>query len=330
MSESPTAIFYVIVGLALLLGGGEVLVRSASRLATILGMSPLIIGLTVVAFCTSAPEVAVSVVAAWKGQGELAVGNIVGSCICNILLILGTAAAVSSIAVSTQMIRREIPQMVMVGFLIFGLAVGFGAIPSWCGPILLAGLCGFVTWSVIEARRNQEANVSYTEAIEQGVAATSTGSSFRAATCAFLTFLVGLGMLLWGSDTLVYGATVIAKQFGVSERVIGLTILAIGTSLPELVVSVLAATRNQADLAIGNVVGSNLFNLLGVLGPAAIVAKGGLTIPDSTRYFDLPIMCTVFVLTLYLCFTDRKVSRKEGLFLLGCYIVYLGFLARPV
>ncbi|MGL6196809.1 MAG: calcium/sodium antiporter [Thermoguttaceae bacterium] len=344
------AFLHIFVGLILLLLGGNVLVQGSSKLALLLRIPPLIVGLTVVGFCTSAPEIAVSVAAALGGQGDLAVGNVIGSNTSNICLILGIAAILAPISVSADLIRKEIPIMVGVLCVFYALAYWCGLQPSEeissqitgkisssVGWLLILGLVLYVLWTVIEALRNPVNNAEYNKDLSTSTEATTASNPmWQFISNTFLGSLIfsifciaaGLLMLIFGSNFLVQGAVSIAKAFGVSELMIGLTILAIGTSLPELVFCVIAAFSGKSDLAIGNVVGSNIFNVLGVLGPAAIFAKGGyLQVPHNAMIFDIPLCIGVSCLCFYICFTGMKVSRKEGMFLLTLYCGYIVYLA---
>lgn len=323
----------LIGGLAILILGGEVLVRGASRLALAMRISPLVVGLTIVAFCTSAPEMAVSVIASLKGQGEIAVGNIFGSCICNILLILGLCALAKPIAVSAKLIRQEIPLLLTITTLICLFAIFVGYFPQWFGCVLLFSLFIYLAWTIYQIRRDGAENALLVQELEEEVVGKerpetviASSSSAKVIIFSLLAVLAGLGLLVLGSDSMVFGASNIADSLGISQRIIGLTIVAVGTSLPELVVSVVAARRGEADIAVGNVVGSNIFNLLGVLGPTALLSKGGLQMPGSTIFIDIPITVLVTIFCLVICVTDRLVTRKEGIFLLGCYIAYTGYL----
>lgn len=335
------AIVLVGIGLAILIGGGEILVRGASRLAMAFGVSPLVIGLTIVAICTSAPELAVSVTSSLHGKSGMALGNVVGSCICNICLILGLAAVFRPLRVSASLIRREIPLMIFLSFLvlIFGFLGGFGTmldvaegdfegnITRLAGGILTVGLAAYLCWTVYEVRRHPKQDAELIaemegEVREKNAGVSSIGRGGRIVTgCCGL--IIGLGFLLLGSDMLIKGGTQVATIFGVSDLVIGLSVLAVGTSLPELVVSVVAAIRGKSEIAIGNVVGSNIFNILGVLGISAFVSHDGLEVAPRAMQFDIPVMIVVSIFCIILCFTGQRISRFEGIFLLLVYGVYM-------
>jgi cation:H+ antiporter len=303
------------VGLAILMFGAELLVRGAAALAASLGISALVVGLTVVAFGTSAPELAVSVLAAWKGQGGIALGNVVGSNICNILLILGLSAAVAPLVVARQVVRLEVPIMIGTSLLLILFALD-GAIVRWEGGVLFAGVIGYTFWTIRRSRRELR------DQAEPDAAAPSTSGLTRQ----LAEIIGGLALLGSGSKLLVDSAVTIARYLGVSDLVIGLTIIALGTSLPELATSVLASWRGQRDIAVGNVVGSNIFNILSVLGLTALVAPAGLPVPPVALTFDLPVMLAVAVGCLPIFMAGYRINRWEGLLFLGYYGVYLLFL----
>ncbi len=304
-------------GLILLVGGAELLVRGASRLAVAAGVSPLVIGLTVVAYGTSAPEMAVSANAALSGQADLSVGNVVGSNIFNTLFILGISAAIAPLAVSQQLIRRDVPLMIGVSGLFAALALDLrlGRVE---GAILLAGAISYTWWSIRQSRREGEpVRQEYAEAFGKPGPVRRHPWLLHAG-----CILAGLGALVLGSHWLVEGAVILARYLGVSELVIGLTIVAAGTSLPEVATSVVASLRGERDIAVGNVVGSNLFNILAVLGLAGVLAPGGLAISPAALRLDIPVMLATAVLCLPIFLTGYVISRREGLLLLASYLVY--------
>jgi cation:H+ antiporter len=300
----------LIVGLVLLVGGAELLVKGASRIAAGFGISPLVIGLTVVAFGTSAPEAAISVSSALKGEPDLAVGNVLGSNIFNVLFILGVSALVSPLLVSKQLVRIDVPVMVAVSFLAFGFSID-GNISFGEGAVLFSGVLAYVATLIRIGSRSGEAG----EAIEQ---------SKHWAVDAGLV-VVGLALLILGSRWLVSSAVNIAEAMGVSELVIGLTIVAAGTSLPEVATSIIASIRGQRDIAVGNVVGSNIFNILAVLGLTALVAPGGLPVSEAAIHFDYPVMLAVAVACLPIFFVGYSIARWEGALFLGYYLAYTAY-----
>jgi cation:H+ antiporter len=313
-------ILLFVAGLLLLIVGAEALVRGASRLAAALGISPLVIGLTVVAFGTSSPELAVSINSVSSGQGGLALGNIIGSNIFNVLFILGCSALVAPLTVAQQLIRLDVPLMIGLSVLVllFGLD---GSIGRADGLLLVAGLVVYLWFMVSQSRKETpEVKAEYGKRFGPG-AFTSGDYLLNAA-----LVVAGLGLLLVGSGWLVEGATSIARTLGVSELVIGLTIVAAGTSLPEAVTSVIASIRGERDIAVGNVVGSNIFNIMGVLGISGIVAPGGVGISPAILAFDLPIMIVASFSCLPIFFTGGVISRLEGALLLGSYAAYTLYL----
>lgn len=307
--------FLFVLGLVLLVAGAELLVRGASRLAAALGISPLVIGLTIVAFGTSAPEMAVSVQSAFTGQGDIAFGNVVGSNIFNVLLILGLSAIIAPLVVHVQLIRIDVPVMIGVSLLGLGLSLDL-RITRLEGAVLFAGIVAYTVWLHRASRREPEADR------EASSVHPTTGS--RVADVGRI--VVGLGLLVLGSRWLVGGAIAIAQYFELSELVIGLTIVAAGTSLPEVATSVLASIRGERDIAVGNVVGSNIFNILAVLGAAALVAPDGVPVAPAARDFDALVMIVVAVACLPIFFTGYIISRWEGLVFLGYYGAYTTYL----
>ncbi len=312
-----------LVGLVLLAAGGELLVRSSTRLALGLGVSKLFIGLTVVAMGTSAPEAVVSVIAAQSGAPDLAVGNVVGSNIANLLLILGLAALIVPLAVSRQLLRFDLPFLVVVSLLCFALALD-GSIGRLEALLLFSLLVGHLAFSYRQAKREALAAVMPAAGGEDAGLPRPSGGR-RLLFDGALT-LLSLGLLVLGSRWLVDSAATMARWLGLSELVIGLTVVAIGTSLPEIATSVMAAVRGERDLAVGNVIGSNLFNTLGVLGLSAGLVPGGLPVASPVLAFDMPVMLAATLLCLPIFLTDLTVSRREGALLLGYLVLYLSFL----
>lgn len=311
----------LIGGLALLFVGGELLVRGASRLAAAAGISPLIVGLTVVAFGTSAPEMAVSVQAGLAGQADIAVGNVVGSNIGNVLFILGISALIAPLIVAQNIVRRDVPLMIGVSIGLWLMALD-GVLNRLEGVVLFAGIVAYTVYAIREGRRESAAVRSEYEA--------AFGKERKAATresAVNLALVVGgIGLLVIGAGWLVDGAVSIARWLGLSELIIGLTIVAMGTSLPELATSVIAAIRGQRDIAVGNVVGSNLFNILSVLGLTAIAAPAGVQVPQVALNFDIPVMTAVAVACLPVFFSGYRIARWEGGLFLAYYVAYTAYL----
>ncbi len=319
---SATSLVFFLLGLVLLVVGAEALVRGASRLAAAVGVSPLVVGLTVVAFGTSAPELAVSISAAVSSPAgaNIALGNVVGSNIFNVLFILGVSALVTPLVVSQQLVRRDVPLMIGASVVVWFLAAD-GRVGRLDGLLLVAGIIGYTTYAFVQGRNEGRAVVKE-DAADFGRSVRASGGVGRN----LLWVAAGLGMLVLGSRWLVQGAVALAQSLGVSDLVIGLTVVAAGTSLPEVATSVMAGLRGERDIAVGNVVGSNLFNLLCVLGGSAAVAPGGVMVSPVAIAFDLPVMTATAVACLPIFFTGHRISRWEGGVFLGYYIAYVSYL----
>jgi cation:H+ antiporter len=298
----------LIGGTVLLLIGAELLVRGSTRLAVALGMTPLLAGLIVASIGTSSPELTVSVGAALNGLGDLAVANVIGSNVANIALILGLCAVIRPISVHVQLVRVDIPVMMAVTGL--GIALLWnGLIGRLEGALLIAGLIAYLVWSVRAARRSGEGG----------------GDSQPAAdprrTVLFLVMSAGgIGLLIGGGMLLIDGSTSLARQFGLSERVIGVTIVAVGTSLPELATSIVATIRRELDVAVGNVVGSNIFNILGILGIAAVVSP---LAAHAISVIDVVALALTALILFPLVRSGFRISRLEGVALLVGYVVFV-------
>ncbi len=300
------------LGFVLLTAGAEALVRGASAIATRLGIPPLVVGLTVVAFGTSAPEFAVSLGAAWSGQADLALGNVVGSNIFNILFILGLSALIAPLTIHIQLIRIDIPLMIGASVLTLVFALD-GRIGRLDGAVLFGLLLFYIAFQVRQARRGAQ---------DQAAEAPVTSGPWWLDP---LLVVGGLAVLVLGSQLLVSAAVAIAQALGVSELVIGLTIVAIGTSLPEVATSVIATLRGQRDIAVGNAVGSSVFNLLGVLGLTSLVAPHGVAVADQALQFDLPVMLATAVACLPIFIIGQEISRWEGALFLAYYVAYTAY-----
>ena len=309
-------------GLVCLVVGAELLVRGAASIATRLGIAPIIIGLTVVAFGTSAPELAVSVSAGFSGSGDVALGNVVGSNIVNTLLILGGSAVIASLVVTQRIIRLDIPLLIGASVLALLLSLD-NEIGRLDGLVLFAGIVAYTGW-LIRAARRERADVltEYDESIEE----LEVEVIDKPLPVQLGLVLVGLVTLVAGSQLLVASATDIAESLGVSDLVIGLTVVAIGTSLPELATSLLAAYRGQRDIAVGNVVGSNLFNLMCVLGLTGLVSPDPIPVADSSLQVDFPVMLAATVVLVPIIWKGFTIRRWEGLVLVGFYALYVTFL----
>ncbi len=314
------SLLMVVAGLTLLVAGAELLVHGASALARAAGMPSLIIGLTVVAFGTSAPELAVSLGASLAGQPDIAMGNVVGSNMFNVLFILGISAAIAPLAVSSQLVRLDVPIMIGTSGLAW-LMASDGAVGRLEGVVLLAGIVGY-TALLIRLGKSQ-GNALALAGPEPPVRRAASG---RRLVVPVVLVLVGLVLLVLGARWLVQGAVELARVLGVSELLIGLTIIAAGTSLPELATSVIASIRGERDIAVGNIVGSNIFNILAVLGAASAAAPDGVAVSPAVLRFDLPVMLAGAVVCLPVFFTGGRISRWEGVLLLGYYAAYIAYL----
>jgi cation:H+ antiporter len=315
-------LFTFILGFVLLVGGAEVFVRGATRLAIMLGVGPLVVGLTVVALGTTAPEIAVSVLSALEGKPDLALGNVVGSNILNVLFILGVAATIAPLTVSRQLIRMDVPIMICVSLLALVLAMD-GALSRWNGALLLGLAVAYSVFTVLLARREKEAPEDC-EFADKYAPPPEKSRALWLSSAAFI--VVGATALVFGSRWLVAGAIVAARAMGISEMVIGLTVVAVGTSLPEVATSVMASIRGQRDIAVGNVVGSNIYNVLAVLGAGAVVGPVGITISPAALRFDLPVLTAVSLACLPIFFTGSRISRPEGILFLAYYVMYTVYL----
>lgn len=310
-----------ILGFVLLIIGAELLVRGASRIATLIGVSPLVIGLTVVAYGTSAPELAVGVNSAFIYQPDIALGSVVGSNIFNILLILGISASITPLVVKQQLIKIDVPLMIGVSVLSWILSLD-GQISRTDGFILFLIVIVYTVFSIRQSRKESQAiKDEYEEEFGPVKIKKQRSLAFQ-----ITLIIVGGALLVLGSNWLVKGAIELATFLGISELVIGLTIIAAGTSLPEVATSVVAAIKGEKDIAVGNVVGSNIFNILSVLGLTSIVAPNGISVSPAVLNFDIPIMIAVAIACLPIFFTGNSISRWEGVLFFGYYIAYILYL----
>jgi cation:H+ antiporter len=306
----------LIAGFLCLVAGAEWLVRGASKLALVIGISPLVVGLTVVAFGTSSPELAVNVQAAYLGSSDMAIGNVVGSNIFNVLLILGLSALVSPLVVSSRLVRFDVPLMIGVSVLMYVLSLN-GAISRLEGGLLFALVVIYTIFLIWQSRRENHAAREL-----KGRAPIRPASWFWDV----IWIAAGLVLLVAGSRWLVEAAVALAHILGISELVIGLTIVSIGTSLPELATSVMATLKGERDIAVGNVVGSNIFNILCVLGLSSAVAPAGIDVSPAALHFDIPVMVAVAVACLPVFFTGLEIRRWEGFLFLVYYAAYTAYL----
>lgn len=313
----------IAIGLVALVAGAEGVVRGGSRVAAGLGISPIVVGVTVVSIGASAPELAVGIDAAVAGNGSLAVGNIAGTNVVNLLLILGLSAAIRPLTLHAQTLRLDLP--VMVGAAVLVTALAWNGHLSRLEGVVMVALAVVYTLVIVRVARRERAVVVAEYAREF-----ATGPAPRHSTRFFLgnsaLLLAGIAVVVLGADWLVEGSVGLARTHGLSEAVIGLTIVAVGTSAPELVTTVVSTLRGDRDIAVGNLLGSSVFNLLLILGVTTIVPAGGIVVEHELTRIDLPIMVAVALLCVPVFRTDRRVSRLEGSVFVVLYLVYLAYL----
>ncbi len=312
----------LIAGAALLALGAELLVKHASRLAIIAGISPLVVGLTIVAFGTSAPELIVSVQSAYSGKPDVALGNVVGSNIFNVLFILGISALIIPLRVSQRLVILEVPLMIALSIAVLLISLD-GYIGRVDGLCLTAGIVAYTVWAVRGSRRESHLVAADYEK-EFGVAESNRDKKKWFGSVVLV--LAGLGLLGLGSRWFVDGAVAIAASLGMPELVIGLTIVAAGTSLPEVATSVIAAIRGERDIAVANVVGSNIFNIMAVLGVSSAVSPDGIRVSQVAIGLDIPVMIAVALLCLPVFLTYHTITRRDGALFLGYYLVYTAYM----
>jgi len=314
--------FWLAIGLVVLTAGAEVLVRGAVALASAMRISPLVIGLTVVAFGTSAPELVVSLQSAFAGQGDIALGNVVGSNIFNVLVTLGLSALIVPLHVNVQLIRFDVPLLIALSIVVYGMCQD-GRVDHLEGALLMAGLVAYTAWSMHKSRQENSPAVLGEFAAEYSEQEASTPARLARDV---VMVVAGLGMLVFGGHLFIDAAVTLARAWGLSELVIGLTLVAAGTSLPEVATSVVAALKGERDIAVGNVIGSNIFNLMCVLGVTALLAPGGVPVSESVISFDLPVMVLVAVACLPVFLIGHAIERWEACCLLAFYGLYTGYL----
>jgi cation:H+ antiporter len=313
----------LVIGLVCLTLGAEWLVKGASSVAARFGIAPIVIGLTVVAFGTSAPEFAVSVQGALSGNSDVAIGNVVGSNTFNILFVLGLSAVIGSLTIEQRIIKRDIPILMALSIVIYGL-IWNDVVGRLEGLVLFIGIIVYTLWLLRGARKaeSEKVNAEYEEAMQQVEGETVAKPLYFQ----IGLVVVGLALLILGSRFLVSSATTIAEAFGVSDLVIGLTVVAAGTSLPELATSVMAAYRGQRDIAVGNVVGSNIFNLLAVLGASAAISSEGIAVNRELIRLDYPVMLAATLVLIPICWNGFAIRRWEGALLTAFYVAYVAYL----
>ncbi len=314
-----SAVFLVIFGLAGLVVGGELLVRGAVSSAKAFGISPMVIELTLVGFGTSTPELVTSLQAALSGSSDIAIGNVVGSNIGNVLLILGIAALIAPVAVDPKAFKRDGSVMVLATLLCLCVVL-WGDVSRWAGTGFLASLASYLGFTLWSEKRSGGTPAA---AVYEGEADAVPGPDYALGVSICIA-VAGLVITIFGARFLVSGSVTIAQAAGLSEAVIGLTIVAIGTSMPELVTSIIAVRKGQGDVALGNILGSNIFNILGILGITAIIQP--LAVPVQIIELDVWVMCAAALILLLCARTNWTVSRREGGVFLLAYLAYIGFL----
>jgi len=300
-------------GLVVLVSGGHALVSGSAALARRFGLSPLVVGLTVVAWGTSAPELAVSLGAVLRGQGDMALGNVVGSNIINILGVLGVSALFTPLVVSRRLVWRDVPILVVLSFAVFLLGAN-GRLGRLEGALLFAAGVAYTGYTIRATRRETDD--------EEDNGPRTTGGAVRSV----ILVVVGMLLLVLGARWMVTAASEFARALGVSDLVVGLTVVAVGTSLPEAAASVVAAIRGQRDMAVGNIIGSNIFNIVNVLGLTALLAPGGVPVPEPALRFDIPVMIAVTLACLPIFFAGHRIARWEGGLFVSYYAIYVLFL----
>lgn len=320
------SILFILLGLGILVAGGELLVRGATGLAEALGVSPLLIGLVLVGFGTSTPELATSLIAAFKGSPGIAVGNVVGSNISNILLILGMTAAILPVFCDRRGFRRDGSALAVASFAFLAAAL-YEEIGRTTGAIFLCALAGYIVTAYRQERRKPDQPDRRATPGRPGeyLAAAARKAMTKEIALNIALFVGGLGLTFGGAHFLVTGSIEIATAAGISDTIIGLTVVAVGTSLPELVASVAAALRGRTDMAFGNIVGSNIYNTLGILGTTALIHP--VAIPAEIAAFDIWAMLGATALLFVFTVTGWVIRRWEGIVMLCLYAAYTGFLA---
>ncbi len=320
----PASLLFIL-GLVIVVIGAELLLRGASALAAMMRISPMIIGLTVVSVGTSAPELAVGITAAAEGKGALAVGNIAGTNMVNILLILGLSAFIRPLKLRNMSIRFDVPVMIVAAVVLFLMALD-KELSRLEGGILLAGAVAYTIALIRYSRRKAHIGLRVEYVEEYGQHALVPTRSWKTGVWNLIRLIVGISLTVWGADLLVSGAVDIAASLGVSDAIIGLTIVAIGTSAPELVTTMVATVKDDRDVAVGNLIGSSISNIVLILGATCLSVPGGITVTEDILWFDLPLAAAVAIACYPVFRSDKTVSRVEGGVFVLLYLIYLGTL----
>ncbi len=322
---------WLILGFVGVTVGADIFVGGAAGIARRFGISPLLVGLTIVALGTSAPEIAVNVTAAVRGRTEMAIGNVLGSNILNVLGVLGLCAVLRSIVVNSQLVRLDVPVMIGAAIMLGIVSMDFHVGPIEAGVLVLM-LVGYTAIQIRLAVQDRRANVASGPAeqspeaseAEQSPDGSEAGPE-RPIWVRLVQLAGGSTLLVIGSDRLVLGATMVARWWGLNELVIGLTVVAVGTSLPEIATSVAATMRGQGELAVGNVVGSNIYNMLAVVGLSGLLAQEGLPVSEAALFFDMPVMVVTCIACLPIFLSEHRIDRWEGALFIGFYLAYISY-----
>jgi cation:H+ antiporter len=313
-------VFFIVLGLGILIAGAQFLVKGASRFALALGIPPLIVGLTIVAFGTSAPELAVSIQSCISNQTEIVLGNVIGSNIYNVLFILGICATITPLSVAPQLIRLDVPIMIAASLLLLILSYD-RTISTLDGVILIGALAIYTLFVIVQSRKEKkEVKEEYAEQIQDAA------KTDRRYWLQILYMISGLALLGFGSDLLIDGAVAIATQLGIAPVIIGMTIVTIGTTAPELTTCLVAAWNGERDIAVGNIVGSNIFNVLAVLGVGSLVAPDGINVGPRMIGFGIPVMIAVLFSCMPIFFAGQAIRRWEGVLFLLFFVLYITYL----
>lgn len=311
-------------GLVVITVGAEILLKGASKIASLLNIRPIVIGLTVVSIGTSLPELAVGLTAIGEGAGDIAVGNIAGTNIVNILFILGLSAAIRPLPLQMKSIRTELYTMIVAGILLFVLSLD-GRLNTWDGLLMFTlGIIYLII--IVRTSKNERASVQSEFKEEFEPSTTKEKSDYKVWSWNIMLLFCGIIATIYGAEKLVDGAVSIAQYFGMSDAVIGLTIIAIGTSAPELATTIVGTIRNERDVAIGNLLGSSIINIFIILGITSIFTSNGVNVSDDILWFDLPLVALVALVCYPVFRSDQMVSRREGILFVSLYLAYLSYL----
>lgn len=321
---SLSAVLTFLFGLIVITVGAEILLKGASKIASLLNIRPIVIGLTVVSIGTSLPELAVGLTAIGEGAGDIAVGNIAGTNIINILFILGLSATIRPLPVQMKSIKTELYAMIFAAVLLLLLSLD-GKLNRWDGILMFVlGIIYLII--IIRTSKNESPKVQKDFQVEFEPSTSKEKTDYKVWVWNFMLLFCGIIATIYGAEKLVAGAVNIAKHFGMSDAVIGLTIIAIGTSAPELATTIVGTIRNERDVAVGNLLGSSIINIFIVLGVTTIFIPNSITVSKSLLWFDLPLAAFVAIICYPVFRSDQIVSRKEGIAFVLMYLTYLSYL----